>query len=211
MAIMECGKGIWDLILEFIKILSPLFSGVLVGCFSYLAHKYNRETTLKNTKIQNDKDLNVQKENQTFEERKRILEYKKDLVIHVVKELEPIYSNSLALIKSYYSICSSKAPFDKNTFDLLIKNRFFNIDEYEFEVEIQRGLSRASAYISLIADFDISEEMINLENAMNSSISVVEFDDTNWNEGHSKKVLKIMQDLQGAYTLLFIKIGSSLT
>jgi hypothetical protein len=197
-------------LIEFVKVSGPYLVAVLGTYLGYLGNKSAKEISLKVAEMQNDKDLSVQKENHKFEDGKRISEYRKDLVDRIVKELEPTYSNSLALIKSYYSICGFGEPFNEGKFNTLIKDRFFSTGQLENQLETERSLSRASAYISIIADMNISVEMINLRKVICDCNGVVEWDGENWGRSHTQKVTELMQELQIVYLALFVKLGKSL-
>ena len=136
-------------VVEFVKAAGPYLVAVLGAFFGYLGSRSAKEITLKVAEMQNEKDLSVQRENHKFEDGKRISEYRKDLIDRIVKELEPTYSNALSLIKSYYSLCGFGERFDKVKFDTLIRDRFFNAGQLETQLETERALSRASAYISI--------------------------------------------------------------
>jgi hypothetical protein len=197
-------------LIELVKVSGPYLVAVLGTYLGYLGNKSAKEISLKVAEMQNDKDLSVQRENHKFEDGKRISEYRKDLVDRIIKELEPTYSNSLALIKSYHSICGFKEPFNQVKFNTVIRDRFFSTDQLEVQLETERSLSRASAYISIIADMNISVEMINLQKVIRDCNGVIEWDGKKWGESHTQKVTYLMQELQMVYLALFVKLGKSL-
>jgi hypothetical protein len=207
---VETLKAVGMGLIELVKVSAPYLVAALGTYLGYLGSKSATEISLKVAEMQNDKDLSVQRENHKFEDGKRISEYRKDLVDRIVKELEPTYSNSLALIKAYYSICAFDESFNKNKFNTFIRDRFFSTGKLETQLETERSLSRASAYISIIADKNISEEMINLQNAIFECNRVIEWDGGNWGESHTKEVNDLMQSLQVVYLALFVKLGKSL-
>ncbi|HCG6558196.1 hypothetical protein [Vibrio alginolyticus] len=198
------GKGF----IELVKVSGPYFVAVLGAIFGYLGNKNAKEISIKVAELQSDKDLSLQRETHRFEDGKRVAEIKKDIIDRVVKELEPIYSNTLSLIKAYYSMCSSGDSFNKKLFDQMIRDRFFA--DVKLQVEADSALARVSAYVSILADANMSMELIKLQNCISACTGVVEWDDTNWGDKHSEKVRKLMEEIQFTYMALFIKLGKSI-
>ena len=198
------GKGF----IELVKVSGPYFVAVLGAIFGYLGNKNAKEISIKVAELQSDKDLSLQRETHRFEDGKRVAEIKKDIIDRVVKELEPIYSNTLSLIKAYYSMCSSGDSFNKKLFDQMIRDRFFA--DVNLQVEADSALARVSAYVSILADANMSMELIKLQNCISACTGVVEWDDTNWGDKHSEKVRKLMEEIQFTYMALFIKLGKSI-
>lgn len=207
---IETLKALGSWTIEFVKVAGPYLVAVLGAIFGYLGNRNAKEISLKVAEMQNQKDLSVQKENHKFEDGKRIAEYRKDLIDRIVKELEPTYSNALSLIKSYYSLCGFEEGFNEAKFNTFIRDRFFNAGQLETQVETERALSRASAYVSIIADMNISVEMVNLQNAICECNEIVQWDGDSWGEEHTREVKGLMQKLQMAYLALFVKLGKSL-
>ena len=198
------GKGF----IELVKVSGPYFVAVLGAIFGYLGNKNAKEISIKVAELQSDKDLSLQRETHRFEDGKRVAEIKKDIIDRVVKELEPIYSNTLSLIKAYYSMCSSGDSFNKKLFDQMIRDRFFA--DVKLQVEADSALARVSAYVSILADANMSMELIKLQNCISACTGVVEWDDTNWGDKHSEKVRKLIEEIQFTYMALFIKLGKSI-
>ena len=198
------GKGF----IELVKVSGPYFVAVLGAIFGYLGNKNAKEISIKVAELQSDKDLSLQRETHRFEDGKRVAEIKKDIIDRVVKELEPIYSNTLSLIKAYYSMCSSGDSFNKKLFDQMIRDRFFA--DVKLQVEADSALARVSAYVSILADANMSMELIKLQNCISACTGVAEWDDTNWGDKHSEKVRKLMEEIQFTYMALFIKLGKSI-
>ncbi|MEH0802611.1 hypothetical protein H4F28_08320 [Vibrio alginolyticus] len=198
------GKGF----IELVKVSGPYFVAVLGAIFGYLGNKNAKEISIKVAELQSDKDLSLQRETHRFEDGKRVAEIKKDIIDRVVKELEPIYSNTLSLIKAYYSMCSSGDSFNQKLFDQMIRDRFFA--DVKLQVEADSALARVSAYVSILADANMSMELIKLQNCISACTGVVEWDDTNWGDKHSEKVRKLMEEIQFTYMALFIKLGKSI-
>lgn len=198
------GKGF----IELVKVSGPYFVAVLGAIFGYLGNKNAKEISIKVAELQSDKDLSLQRETHRFEDGKRVAEIKKDIIDRVVKELEPIYSNTLSLIKAYYSMCSSGDSFNKKLFDQMIRDRFFA--DVNLQVEADSALARVSAYVSILADANMSMELIKLQNCISACTGVVEWDDTNWGDKHSEKVRKLIEEIQFTYMALFIKLGKSI-
>ncbi|OOF01654.1 hypothetical protein BZG79_15155, partial [Salinivibrio sp. MA427] len=157
---------------------------VLGAIFGYLGNKNAKEISIKVAELQSEKDLSLQRETHRFEDGKRMAEIKKDIIDQVVKELEPIYSNTLSLIKAYYSMCSSGDSFNKQLFDQRIRDRFFA--DVKLQDEADSALARVSAYVSILADANMSMELIKLQNCISVCTGIVEWDDTNWGEEHSE-------------------------
>jgi len=198
------GKGF----IELVKVSGPYVVAVLGAVFGYLGNKNAKEISIKVAELQSDKDLSLQRETHRFEDGKRVAEIKKDIIDRVVKELEPIYSNTLSLIKAYYSMCSSGDSFNKKLFDEMIRDRFFA--DVKLQDEADSALARVSAYVSILADANMSMELIKLQNCISACTGVVEWDGTNWGDEHSEKVRKLMEEIQLTYMALFIKLGKSI-
>ena len=64
--------------------------------------------------------------------------------------------------------------------------------------------------MSILADANMTLELINLQNCILECTGVVEWDDVNWGAEHTEKVRKLMEQLQLTYMGLFIKLGKSL-
>ncbi|MBE8573532.1 MULTISPECIES: hypothetical protein [unclassified Vibrio] len=160
---VEFWKLIGNGFIELVKVSGPYFVAVLGAIFGYLGNKNAKEISIKVAELQSDKDLSLQRETHRFEDGKRVAEIKKDIIDRVVKELEPIYSNTLSLIKAYYSMCSSGDSFNKKLFDQMIRDRFFA--DVKLQVEADSALARVSAYVSILADANMSMELIKLQTA----------------------------------------------
>lgn len=198
------GKGL----IELVKVAGPYVVAVLGAVFGYLGNKNAKEISIKVPELQNDKDLSLQRETHRFEDGKRVAEIKKDIIDLVVKELEPIYSNTLSLIKAYYSMCSCGDSFNKPLFDQMIRDRFFV--DVELQERADSALARVSAYVSILADANMSMDLIKLQNCISECTGVVEWNDTNWGDEHSEEVRKLMEEIQLTYMALFIKLGKSI-
>lgn len=198
------GKGM----IELVKVSGPYIVAILGAVFGYLGSKNAKEISIKVAELQAEKDVNLQREAHSFEDGKRVAEIKKDIIDRVVKELEPIYSNTLSLIKAYYSMCSSGEPFNNELFNKMIGDRFFA--DIKLQEQADSALARVSAYVSILADANMSMELIKLQNYISDCTSVVEWDDKNWGETHSEKVKKLMEEIQLSYMGLFIKLGKSI-
>ena len=200
----SAGNGMIDLV----KVSGPYIVAILGGVFGYWGNKNAKEISIKVAELQSEKELSIQRENHRFEDGKRIAEIKKDIIDRIINELEPVYSNALMLVKSYYSMCGSGEPFDKSLFDRLIRDRFFV--DVKPQDEANSALARISAYVSILADANMTSELINLQNCILECTGVVERDDKNWGADHTERVGKLMEQLQLNYMGLFIKLGKSL-
>ena len=195
-------------LIELVKVYGPYVVAILGAFLGYLGNRNAKDISIKVAQLQNEKDLSMQRENHRFEDGKRISEIKKDVIDRVIKELEPVYSNTLLLVKSYYSMCSLGEPFNQQLFDTLIRDEFF-ADVKPLD-EANSAMARVSAYVSILADANMTLELINLQNCILECTGVIEWDDKNWGEEHTEKVKKLMDQLQLTYMGLFIKLGKSL-
>ncbi len=195
-------------LIELVKVSGPYIVAILGSFFGYWGNRNAKEISIKVAELQNEKDLSLQRENHRFEDGKRISEIKKDIIDRVVKELEPVYSNTLLLVKSYYSMCSSGEPFNSQLFNKLIRDKFFaDVEPME---EANSAMARVSAYVSILADANMTLELINLQNCILECTGVIEWNGENWGDEHTEKVRKLMEQLQLTYMGLFIKLGKSL-
>jgi hypothetical protein len=204
----EFWKSAGNGLIELVKVTGPYVVAILGAVFGYLGNRNAKDISIKVAELQNEKELSLQRENHRFEDGKRISEIKKDVIDRIIKELEPVYSKTLMLLKSYYSMCSSDEPFDKPLFDKLIKDRFF-LDVQPMD-EANSALARVSAYVSILADATMSLEYISLHNCILECTGVVEWDDQNWGIDHTNEVRILMDKLQLTYMGLFIRLGKSL-
>ncbi|HHF0540041.1 hypothetical protein, partial [Vibrio alginolyticus] len=205
-ALKTIGKGLIDLINA-----SGPYAVALVGAyFGYLGNKSAKEMSLKVTEMQIDKDLNVQRESHKFESKKVVSQYKRELIDKIVKELEPMFTRTVGLIKSYHALCAYDEPFNQEKFRILIQDRFFNVDDLDKQSENDRAFTCVLAYTSLISDANISVEVLKLQDAISQCVMVVEWDGENWGEEHTQKVNNLMSNLQASYMKLFISLGKSL-
>ena len=94
--------------------MRAIYCGYLGAIFGYLGSKNAKEISIKVAELQAEKDVNLQREAHRFEDGKRVAERKKDIVDRVIKELEPIHSNTLSLVKAHYAMCSSGEPLKKS-------------------------------------------------------------------------------------------------
>jgi len=204
----EFWKSVGAGLIEMIKVSGPYIVAILGALFGYLGNRNAKEISIKVAALQNEKDLSLQRENHRFEDGKRISEIKKDIIDRVVKELEPVYSDTLLLVKSYYSMCSSGDQFNSQLFDKLIRDKFFaDVEPME---EANSAMARVSAYVNILADANMTLELVNLQNCILECTGVVEWNGDNWGKDHSEKVRKLMEQLQLNYMGLFIKLGKSL-
>jgi hypothetical protein len=195
-------------LIELVKVSGPYIVAILGAFLGYLGSRNAKEISIKVAELQEEKDLSLQRENHRFEDGKRIAEIKKDIIDRIIKELEPVYSNTLLLVKSYYSMCSSEEPFNKQLFDELIKDRFFA--DVQLVDEANSAMARVSAYVSILADENMTIDLINMQNCILECTGVVEWNDQNWGVEHTGNVKKLMEKLQLTYMGLFIKLGKSL-
>jgi hypothetical protein len=156
----EFWKSAGNGLIELVKVTGPYVVAVLGTLFGYLGNKNAKEISIKVAELQSEKELSLQKENHRFEDGKRIVEIKKDVIDRIIKELEPIYSNALMLVKSYYSLCSSGDPFNKQMFDKVIRDRFFS--DLNSPDDANSAMARVFAYANILADADISFELYSL-------------------------------------------------
>ena len=198
------GKGM----IELVKVCGPYIVAILGAVFGYLGSKNAKEISIKVAELQAEKDVNLQREAHRFEDGKRVAEIKKDIVDRVIKELEPIYSNTLSLVKAYYAMCSSGEPFKKELFDKMIRDKFFV--DIEPQIQADSALARVSAYVSILADADMTMELFKLQTCIADCAGVVEWDGENRGDEHSEKVKKLMNEIQISYMALFIKLGKSI-
>lgn len=194
--------------IELVKVSGPYIVAILGALFGYLGNRNAKEISIKVAEFQSEKDLSLQRENHRFEDGKRISEIKKDVIDGIIKELEPVYSNTLLLVKSYYSMCSSGDDFNKPLFEKHIRDRFFA--DVKPQDEANSAMARVSAYVSILADANMTVELITLQSCILECTGVVEWDGNNWGEEHTEKVGKLMEQLQLSYMGLFIKLGKSL-
>ena len=194
--------------IELVKVSGPYIVAILGAVFGYLGSKNAKEISIKVAELQSEKDVSLQREAHRFEDGKRVAEIKKDIIDRIVKELEPIYSNTLSLTKAYYSMCSSSEPFNKALFDKMIRDRFFL--DIKLQEQADSALARVSAYVSILADANMSMELIKLQNCISECTGVVEWDDKNWGIQHSEKVENLMKEIQLSYMGLFVKLGKSI-
>ena len=204
----EFWKSAGNGLIELVKVSGPYIVAILGALFGYWSNKNAKEISIKVAELQAEKDLSIQRENHRFEDGKRIAEIKKDIIDRIINELEPVYSNTLMLVKSYYSMCSSGQSFNKSLFDQLIRDRFFA--DVKPQDEANSALARVSAYVSILADVNMTFELINLQNCILECTGVVEWDDKNWGDDHTERVKELMDQLQLNYIGLFIKLGKSL-
>lgn len=204
----EFWKAAGNGLIELVKVSGPYVVAILGAFFGYLGNRNAKEISIKVAELQSEKDLSLQRENHRFEDGKRISGIKKDVIDRVINELEPVYSNTLFLVKSYYSMCSSGEPFNKPLFNQLIRDRFFA--DVKPQDEANSAMARVSAYVSILADTNMTLELISLQNCILECTGVVEWDDVNWGTEHTVKVKKLMEQLQLTYMGLFIKLGKSL-
>jgi len=198
------GKGL----IEFVKVSGPYVVAVLGAVFGYLGNENAKKISIKVVELQSEKELSLQREIHRFEEGRRVAEIKKDIIDQVIKELEPVYSNTLSLIKAYYSMCSSGDYFNKQLFNEMIRDRFFA--DVKLQDEADSALARVSAYVNILADANMSMELIKLQNCISACTDVVEWNDINWGNEHSEKVKGLMDEIQLTYMALFIKLGKSI-
>lgn len=198
------GKGM----IELIKVCGPYIVAILGAVFGYLGSKNAKDISIKVAELQAEKDVNLQREAHRFEDGKRVAEIKKDIIDRVVKELEPIYSNTLSLIKAYYAMCSCGETFKKPLFDQMIRDRFFA--DIKLQDQADSALARVSAYVCILADANMTVELFKLQNCISECIGAVEWHDNNWGEEHSEKVRNLMDEIQISYMSLFIKLGKSI-
>ena len=105
-------------------------------------------------------------------------------------------------------MCSSGEAFNSQLFNKRIRDRFF-ADVAPME-EANSAMARVSAYVSILADANMTFELINLQNCILECTGVVEWNGENWGKQHSEKVRKLMEQLQLTYMGFFIKLGKSL-